>query len=272
MKDYLVCIDSDGCAMDTMTVKHVECFGPCLIDEWNLEKWKDDILDKWNQINLYTVTRGINRFQGLKCILDIVDSQYTHIEGIKDLEEWLEGTPALSEKELEAAIEGYPDKKMLKKALSWSRTVNRKIGLLPDECKAAFSGVECALKTIREKADIAIVSSANPSALKEEWNRCGLIPYVNYTMAQDMGTKDACIISMISRGYKKEKIIMLGDAPGDCKAAKKAQVSFYPILVNHEEQSWKEFTYRIFPEFVSGNYTEAKQEEQYQKFIDNLGN
>ena len=36
-KDYLVCIDSDGCAMDTMDIKHHRCFGPCMVEEWG---WK----------------------------------------------------------------------------------------------------------------------------------------------------------------------------------------------------------------------------------------
>lgn len=27
-KDFLICIDSDGCAMDTMDIKHFRCFGP----------------------------------------------------------------------------------------------------------------------------------------------------------------------------------------------------------------------------------------------------
>ena len=25
--EYLICIDSDGCAMDTMDIKHISCFG-----------------------------------------------------------------------------------------------------------------------------------------------------------------------------------------------------------------------------------------------------
>ena len=37
-KDFLICIDSDGCAMDTMDIKHIKCFGPCMINQWNLEK------------------------------------------------------------------------------------------------------------------------------------------------------------------------------------------------------------------------------------------
>ena len=34
--DILICVDSDGCAMDTMNIKHMKCFGPCLVEEWGL--------------------------------------------------------------------------------------------------------------------------------------------------------------------------------------------------------------------------------------------
>jgi hypothetical protein len=51
-KDYLICVDSDGCAMDTMDVKHIVCFGPCMVTEWELEPWRDAILARWNDINL----------------------------------------------------------------------------------------------------------------------------------------------------------------------------------------------------------------------------
>ena len=37
-KDYLICVDSDGCAMDTMDIKHFNCFGPCMVAEWGLEQ------------------------------------------------------------------------------------------------------------------------------------------------------------------------------------------------------------------------------------------
>ena len=58
-KEFLVCVDSDGCAMDTMDIKHFRCFGPCMVAEWGLEEWKTPILDRWNEVNLYTMTRGI---------------------------------------------------------------------------------------------------------------------------------------------------------------------------------------------------------------------
>ena len=73
--DYLVCVDSDGCVMDTMNYKHFNCFGPCMVTEWGLEQWKDEILDRWNVINLFSMTRGINRFKGLAMALKEIDGK-----------------------------------------------------------------------------------------------------------------------------------------------------------------------------------------------------
>ena len=61
-KDFVVCVDSDGCAMDTMNIKHIRCFGPCMVEEWNLKEWQDEILESWNNVNLYTTTRGIKSY------------------------------------------------------------------------------------------------------------------------------------------------------------------------------------------------------------------
>ena len=55
-KEYLICIDSDGCAMDTMDIKHFQCFGPCMVREWGLEQWEDALLERWNEVNLYSIT------------------------------------------------------------------------------------------------------------------------------------------------------------------------------------------------------------------------
>ena len=35
--DFLIAIDSDGCAFDTMEVKHKECFIPNIIKYWDLQ-------------------------------------------------------------------------------------------------------------------------------------------------------------------------------------------------------------------------------------------
>ena len=95
-KDYLICVDSDGCAIDSMDIKHIRCFGPCMVDEWNLEEWKDEILARWNDINLYTLTRGINRFKGLSMALQEINEKYVKIEDLETLVHWVETTNELS--------------------------------------------------------------------------------------------------------------------------------------------------------------------------------
>ena len=47
-KEYLVCIDSDGCAIDSMDIKHIRCFGPCMITEWGFEEHRDKLLKDYS--------------------------------------------------------------------------------------------------------------------------------------------------------------------------------------------------------------------------------
>ena len=41
--EFLVCVDSDGCVMDTMNCKHIHCFGPCMVQEWDLQAWNEAV-------------------------------------------------------------------------------------------------------------------------------------------------------------------------------------------------------------------------------------
>ncbi|MBQ8751670.1 MAG: HAD family hydrolase, partial [Clostridia bacterium] len=95
-KDWLICVDSDGCAMDTMDIKHFRCFGPCMVTEWGLEAWREEILIRWNAINLYTMTRGINRFKGLALALSEIHDRYCPIPDVEDLVHWAEHSGELS--------------------------------------------------------------------------------------------------------------------------------------------------------------------------------
>lgn len=238
--DFLVCVDSDGCAMDTMDIKHIRCFGPCMVAEWGLEEWRDAILERWNEINLYTMTRGINRFKGLVKALGEIREKYCEIEELDALEKWVGETPELSNAALEREI-AIKDNICLRKALAWSVAVNQSIDRLPEEDKRPFDGVLEALRRAYRDADIAIVSSANLSAVLDEWDFYGLLEYTDVVLAQDSGSKSFCIGELMKRGYAPDHVLMCGDAPGDLDAAEKNGVYYYPILVRHEAQSWEEF-------------------------------
>ena len=271
--DYLVCVDSDGCVMDTMNCKHFNCFGPCMVDEWELHQWKDEILERWNVINLFSMTRGINRFKGLALALSEINAKYKPIVGIEALVHWAETAPALSnDGAAKAAAEASdPDAKLvLQKALSWSKAVNTSIVKLPEELKVPYNGAKEGLAAAHEFADVAMVSSANRDAVEEEWGKFGLLEHTDIVLAQDVGSKAACIKEMLKFGYDLDKVVMIGDAPGDCDAAEKNGVHYYPILVNHEKESWDEAIAVAYDKLRSGEYA-AYGAEMKQKFLQNLG-
>lgn len=269
-KDYLVCVDSDGCAMDTMDIKHFQCFGPCMVEEWNLGKYRDEILERWNEVNLYTMTRGINRFKGLAFALQEIDKKYCRIEDLNTLVDWVEQTPELSNGALEKAIAQNGQSTSLKKALAWSKAVNAKITELPDDVKKPYGYVKEALEYAHQHADVAIVSSANKGAVLEEWERCGLLEHTDLVLAQDAGTKAFCIGELLKYGYDPGRVLMCGDAPGDMKAAQQNGVYYYPVLVRHEAESWKEFMEKGLRHLLDGNYGGGYQERKIQEFLDNL--
>ncbi len=269
-REYLICVDSDGCAMDTMDIKHYRCFGPCMVDEWELSQWREEILARWNDINLYTMTRGINRFKGLAMALTEINEEYTEIADLSHLIEWVENADELSNASLEREIARIGDSASLKRALSWSVAVNNAIKQLPEEAIKPFPLVKEALALAHEMADIAIVSGANLGAVIEEWTRHGLLPHTDIVMAQDSGSKASCIAALLAKGYSPEKVVMCGDAPGDLAAAEKNGVYYYPILVRHEEESWREFMDKALSKLMEGSYGDGYGERKKKEFVDNL--
>lgn len=270
-KDYLVCVDSDGCAMDTMDVKHIKCFGPCMVQEWNLYNWEKDILTRWNDINLYTLTRGINRFKGLAKALTEIDQKYVKIEGLADIVDFAENSKELSNAALKKAIENNPQSTSLKKALAWSVAVNKAINELDESEKLPYKRVNDALAYAHERADVAIVSSANLDAVLEEWQKHGLLKHVDIVLAQNCGSKAHCIGELIKKGYDNKKVVMCGDAPSDMQAAQKNNVHYYPILVKKENQSWDNFIQAGLNNLIEGKFDEKYQEELNKFFLENLG-
>lgn len=268
-KDYIICIDSDGCAIDTMDIKHIKCFGPCMVTEWNLEEWREPILERWNEVNLYTLTRGINRFKGLAVALTEINDKYVKIEGLDEFVKWTEETKELSNEALEVKIQ-KTNNVCIKKALEWSKSVNESIDLLSDDEKQPFEGVKEAIIEAKKKADIAIVSSANEKAVLDEWSKHGLLEHVDIVLTQNIGSKAYCISKLIEKGYSKNNALMVGDALGDLKAAESNEVSFYPIMVKREKESWSRFTKEALEKFIGNSYSGEYQEKVIDEFKENL--
>ena len=213
-------------------------------------------------------------FQGLARALREADSKYGEIPGIDELEHWAESTDELSERSLQRAASdpGITEegRLILNKALSWSRAVNDAIDRIPDDEKKPFTGVRDALEAAGRKADIAIVSSANRKAVEDEWSRYGLLTFTDILLTQKDGSKAACIGRLLEKGYDRSHALMAGDAPGDARAAGKNGIFFYPVLVGHEEESWKEFKNEALARLTDETYAGAYQKKKLDEFWSNL--
>ena len=244
-----------------------------MVEEWGLAEWSDDILKRWNEINLYQVTRGINRFKGLSMALEEINEKYTRIPGIAAFSEWCKTTHALSMPALSEAISTYPEgegRVCLEKALSWSQAVNDSINTLPEEVKIPFEGAKEGLEAAHGIADVAIVSSANREAVVEEWEKFGLIPHTDIMLTQDIGSKAYCIGEMLKFGYSKEQTLMVGDAMGDLDAAQQNGVYYFPILPGKEKESWQELVGEGLKRLENGTYRGEYQEKKIKEFMENF--
>lgn len=266
--DYLVCVDSDGCAMDTMNVKHFEFFGPLAAEVFGVsdkEKWQAD----WNRVNLFSSTRGVNRFTALVLCLENAKAAGEDLVDITALKQWTDTTDSLSNGSLAAEIEKNADAS-LQMAMDWSNQVNHGIETELAGNDQPFPGALAGLASIAAKADVAIVSSANSEALNSEWNRHGLMSAVDVVYGQEAGSKKDAIADLLTKGYAADHILMVGDAPGDLKAAHDNGVLYYPILFGNEKKSWERLQNEAIAKFLVGEYAGAYHDNVVQEFHDLL--
>ena len=275
-KEFLVAIDSDGCAFDAMGIKQRECFCPMMIAYFDLQPVAGAARQCKMFADLYSKTRGANRHKTIVRILsELLQSHPMVIErGFKvpQLEyyfEWVNNPNSLlSNAGLKDAIEASSNidqKLQLQKALKWSQRVDDMVAEIVKNVPP-FAYVRQSLQKISKVADIMICSATPLEALQREWTEHGLIEFVNVVAGQEMGTK-AEHLAIVSNGkYDNDKIIMLGDALGDLAAARKNNVLFYPIIPGNEDNSWKQFYDNAFDKFMTQEYKGAYQDTFITKF------
>lgn len=267
--DYLICIDSDGCAMNTMEIKHRKSLAPCMVYEWDLGEYRDAIMRRWREISLYSMDRGINRFEALAKILVDVNENYKRVEDLDSLLNWVKTSKELSTDSLRREVErtGSP---ALKKALEWSELVNGSLKMISEKNKKPFEGVREALEAAEQFADIVIVTAASRTEIVEEWGYYDLLKHVGLVLTQETGSKEYCIGKLLEYGYQKDHAMMVGDSPIDQRAAKAEEVFFYPIMVWKEKESWEEFRNHALDKFREGTFAGEYQVEVEKEFVQNL--
>ena len=256
--EYLICIDSDGCAFDSMELKHKECFAPNFINYWNLQIVAKQAREVWEFVNLYSRTRGCNRFLSILITLELLaERPEVRARGYKNpdltsLQCWLDTAEALSNLFLEKTLEKGEDP-VLRQAYDWSLGVNRYVGEIVRGVPP-FNGLRPALDRCSGEADLMVVSATPMDTLVREWEEQGIASYMNVIAGQEMGTKTEHIAAAMNGRYAHDHVLKIGDAPGDLAAAKENGVLFYPIIPGKEEQSWKIFTDEIADRFFNGTY------------------
>ena len=274
-KDYLVCIDSDGCAFDTMGIKQRECFCPWMIAYFGLQPVAQAARECKEFADLYSKTRGANRHVTIKRILTelLPNHPQTKVFGFQVPQlphyfAWVDDPQSLLSndglKQAVAATDDPQAKEELSHVLEWAERVNWAVkeiakGIPP------FPHVRKSMDRLSGRADMVVVSATPLEALKREWTEHGIVRYTELICGQEMGTKTEQI-GAVAPHYKQGHVLMIGDAPGDMRAAKANRALFYPIIPGDEIAAWKLFYEEAMERFLSGTYAGEYEEMLIERF------
>ena len=257
--EFFIGIDSDGCAFDTMEVKHKECFIPEIIKVWGLQPVSKYAREAAEFVNLYSKWRGINRWPALTMVFDLlaerpeVQAREVEIPPAPRLREFInDDNYPKSNDGLAAYMGAHPDPE-LDRAMAWTTGVNDAVADMVHGVPP-FPWVRESLAALADTADLIVVSATPVEALTREWHEHDIARYVRVIAGQEMGKKALHLELAATGKYPPDRILMIGDAPGDMKAARANGALFYPINPGHEEASWQHFHDEAMHRFFDGTY------------------
>jgi len=273
-RPFFVGIDSDGCAFDSMEIKHKECFCPNTIKWWDLQAVSKYAREAAEFVNLYSKWRGINRWPALTMVFDLlqeraeVKARGARITEAKRVREFMASGKPLSDAGLKAYMAEHPDPE-LDKALGWSKAVNASVADMVHGVPP-FPYMRESLQSLQSQADVVVVSATPTEALVREWEEHDIAKYVRVIAGQEMGSKKQHLAWAAKDKYPADHILMMGDAPGDMEAAKANGVLFFPINPGQEEKSWERFYQEGLARFAAGRYAgeyEAALIAEFETFL-----
>ena len=272
--DFFVGIDSDGCVFDTMEIKQKECFTPNTVKHWKLQAVSKYARETAEFVNLYSCWRGVNRFPALVKTFDLLSERQevlqrgVEVPRARGLRDWIGRETKLGNPALKAAVEQSGDED-LKRTLAWSLEINATIAGMVEGIPP-FPYVRESLAKLKTVADAIVVSQTPLEALVREWEEHGVDKEVEIIAGQEMGTKSEHIGFATAGKYEAGRVLMIGDAPGDMKAARDNEALFFPINPGEEERSWQRFYEEGLERFLSGRFGgdyEAKLIEEFNRHL-----
>lgn len=268
--EFFIGVDSDGCAIDQMNIKHFECFTPAYIKAFDLQPISTLTRETAIYMNLFSIHRGINRWAGLDLLFDLLKQRPEVLESEVKLPEGRElhgfvtsGLP-LSEAGIHKWASQHPSEE-IERCIKWGEIVNELVAWIVHNC-TPFHGVREAMEAIQGKADAMVVSAASLEMLHHEWEEHDLKRYMALIAGQEMGTKSQQLAEAAVGKYDADRILLLGDAPGDGHAAADNGVLWFPIRPGHEAESWQEFREVGLQRFLEGSFRGDYQDQLIADF------
>ncbi len=275
--DYFIGVDSDGCVFDTMEIKHKECFIPNIIAYFGLQAVSKYAREAAEFVNLYSKWRGVNRFPALIESLDQLRVRPKVAERgfetplLSATRAWLADESRPGNAGLEAALNAADTAAAdeLRQVLAWSLAVNRTVAEIVRGVPP-FPHARACLAQAAARADIVVISATPHEALEREWTEHDLAKHVAVIAGQEMGAKRDHLRLAAGGKYRPDRVLMVGDAPGDLAAARANGVLFYPIDPGAEADSWARFEDEALPRFFAGEYAgdyEAARIEAFEALL-----
>ena len=262
--EFFVGIDSDGCVFNSMEVKHNDCFSVNLVKHFGLASISRQVHQAWDFVNLYSTTRGTNRFKAILLVCDflrempLVQNMGVAVPELPYLREWSETETKLGNPALQTAIDNATGERHdeLNQVMAWSLGVNESVEEIVYNLPP-FPGVRETLERLQDKADVIVVSATPDEALQREWAEHEIDNYVAVIAGQEMGTKTEHLTITTKDRYAENHVLMLGDSPGDLKAARDVGALFFPVNPGSEDASWQLFLDEAMEKFFNGQYAGA---------------
>ncbi len=230
-------VDWDGTCKDTMTAKWQHGFNLAITRIWPaLEPYQGQIDEVCHQVNMVDeATAGVQRFVALTIMMERwaaaglpVPDLTAFARAVADVEARGEQHGTATYRRLQERY-GYNDA-----PLRWSDLSDELIARSAREA-VVFDGCREALRGVRDRADLVVVSASKTDAVRDDLCRDGMADLFDALLAQDFLPKPGALAGLAG---KYDRVLFVGDTTHDARAADDARVDFYRILTGREPTSW----------------------------------